>query len=71
MAGISVSLGLINLLPIPLLDGGQILFLAIEGVRRKPVSVRVRMIATYLGLAFIIVLMVIVLRNDIARVWGG
>lgn len=71
MAGISVSLGLINLLPIPLLDGGQILFLAIEGIRRKPVSVRVRMIATYLGLAFIIVLMVIVLRNDIARVWGS
>lgn len=71
MAGISVSLGLINLLPIPLLDGGQILFLAIEGVRRKPVSVRIRMIATYLGLAFIIVLMVIVLRNDISRIWGG
>lgn len=71
MAGISVSLGVINLLPIPLLDGGQILFLAIEGIRRRPVSVRVRMIATYLGLAFIIALMVIVLRNDIARVWGG
>ncbi len=71
MAGISVSLGVINLLPIPLLDGGQILFLAIEGVRRRPVSVRVRMIATYLGLAFIVALMVIVLRNDIARVWGG
>jgi regulator of sigma E protease len=71
MAGISVSLGIINLLPIPLLDGGQILFLAIEGVRRRPVSVRIRMIATYLGLAFIVALMVIVLRNDIARVWGG
>ncbi len=71
MAGISVSLGLINLLPIPVLDGGQILFLAIEGVRRRPVSLRTRMIATYMGLAFIVVLMIIKFRDDIAHIWGG
>lgn len=70
MAGFSVSLGIINLLPIPILDGGQILFLAIEGVRRKPVSMRVRMIATYAGLAFVILLMIIVTRNDIERCLG-
>ncbi len=70
MAGFSVSLGIINLLPVPVLDGGQILFLAIEGVRRKPVSMRVRMIATYAGLAFIILLMIIVTRNDIERCIG-
>lgn len=70
MAMLSVSLGLINLLPIPVLDGGQILFLAIEGIRRKPVSMRLRMIATYIGLAFIVVLMVVVLRNDIDRCAG-
>ncbi|MCA9514000.1 MAG: site-2 protease family protein [Myxococcales bacterium] len=70
MAMLSVSLGLINLLPIPVLDGGQILFLAIEGVRRKPVSMRLRMVATYIGLAFIVVLMVVVLRNDIDRCAG-
>ena len=70
MAGFSVSLGIMNLLPIPILDGGQILFLAIEGVRRKPVSMRVRMIATYAGLAFVILLMIIVTRNDIERCLG-
>lgn len=67
MAGFSVSLGLLNLLPIPILDGGQILFLAIEGIRRKPVSLRVRMIATYAGLAFVVILMVIVFRYDLER----
>lgn len=70
MAMLSVSLGLINLLPIPVLDGGTIMFLAIEGIRRKPVSMRLRMIATYAGLAFIVVLMVIVLRNDMNRCAG-
>lgn len=70
MAGFSVSLGLLNLLPIPMLDGGQILFLAIEGIRRKPVSLRVRMIATYAGLAFVIVLMIVVFRYDLERCWG-
>ncbi len=67
MAMLSISLGLINLLPIPMLDGGHILFLAIEGIRRKPVSMRIRMIATYAGLAFIVVLMIVVLRNDLQR----
>jgi regulator of sigma E protease len=70
MAGFSVSLGLLNLLPIPILDGGQIVFLAIEGIRRKPVSLRVRMIATYAGLAFVVVLMVVVFRYDLERCWG-
>lgn len=70
MAVLSVSLGLINLLPIPVLDGGTIMFLAIEGIRRKPVSMRLRMIATYVGLAFIVILMVIVLRNDLNRCTG-
>lgn len=70
MAGFSVSLALINLLPIPILDGGQILFLAIEGIRRKPVSMRIRMVATYAGLAFVILLMIIVTRYDLERCLG-
>ena len=70
MVWLSVSLGLINLLPIPVLDGGHILFLAIEAVRRRPVSLRTRQIATYVGLAFIILLMVLVMKNDIERPWG-
>lgn len=70
MVWLSISLGLLNLLPIPVLDGGHILFLAIEAVQRRPVSIRTRQIATYAGLAFIILLMVLVLKFDIERVWG-
>ena len=69
MVWLSISLGLINLLPIPILDGGHVLFLAMEAVRRQPVSLRTRQIATYMGLAFIVVLMVFVIKNDIERPW--
>ena len=71
MIWLSVSLGLINLLPIPILDGGHIVFLAIEGIRRKPVSLRTRQIATYVGFAFIVVLMILVMKNDIQRAMVG
>jgi membrane-associated protease RseP (regulator of RpoE activity) len=67
MVWLSVSLGLINLLPIPILDGGHILFLAMEGIRRKPVSLRTRQIATYIGFALIIFLMVTAFKNDIQK----
>ena len=69
MVWLSVSLGLINLLPIPILDGGHVMFLAMEAVRRQPVSLRTRQIATYMGLAFIVVLMMFVIKNDIERPW--
>lgn len=69
MAFLSISLGLINLLPIPILDGGHLLFLSMEAVRRRPVSLRTRQVATYLGFAFIVLLMVLVIRNDVARIW--
>ena len=68
MVYLSISLGLLNLLPIPVLDGGHIMFLAIEAVQRRPVSLRTRQIATYAGLAFIILLMVLVMKFDIERV---
>lgn len=71
MAFLSVNLGLINLLPVPVLDGGQIMFLAIETARRRPVSLRTRQIATYVGLAFIALLMVLVFKNDIERLLVG
>jgi regulator of sigma E protease len=69
MVWLSVSLGLINLLPIPILDGGHVLFLAMEAVRRQPVSLRTRQLATYMGLAFIVVLMMFAIKNDIERPW--
>ncbi len=71
MIFLSVNLGLINLLPVPILDGGHILFLALEAVRRRPVSLRTRQIATYLGFAFILVLMVLAFKNDIEKVFFG
>ncbi|MFO0746079.1 MAG: site-2 protease family protein [Myxococcota bacterium] len=70
IGAISISIGLVNLLPIPILDGGQILFLALEGIRRRPVSLRTRMIAVYTSLAFVVVLMVLVIRNGVAKFAG-
>jgi regulator of sigma E protease len=69
MALVSINLGLLNLLPIPTLDGGQILFLVIEGATRKPVPLRVREVMSIAGLAMLAVLMVVALRNDVGRHW--
>lgn len=69
MALISINLGLINLLPIPMLDGGHLLFVVIEAVKRGPISLRSRAIATYIGLSFLIFLMLFAFKNDIERYW--
>lgn len=71
MVWLSVSLGLINLIPIPILDGGHLFFFLIEAVIRRPVSMKIRQIAAYLGLVLIVLLMVVVLINDIQRNWGN
>lgn len=71
MAIISINLGIINLLPIPMLDGGHILFLAIEGVKRKPLSARTIGVAQRLGLALILTLMAFAIYNDIVRLFTG
>jgi regulator of sigma E protease len=70
MAWLSISLGIINLFPIPILDGGHLFFFAIEAVTRREVPIKVRQIAAYFGLACILALMVTVFWNDIARNWG-
>lgn len=70
MALISVNLALMNLLPIPVLDGGHIAQAVLEGVTRRPISPRTRQIANYVGLALLITLMVFVFKNDIARMMG-
>lgn len=67
MAVLSVNLAVINLLPIPALDGGRLLFFAIEGVLRKPVSSRVSHLAHTIGFAFLIVLMLVITYRDIVR----
>ncbi len=66
---ISVNLAVVNFLPIPVLDGGHMVFLIYEGVRGKPPSDTVRAVATYAGLAFILLLMLFVLSLDAKRVW--
>lgn len=67
MAMLSVNLGIINLLPIPALDGGKIVLNIFEGVRGKPLSQEKEGIITLVGFAFIMVLMVLVTWNDIQR----
>jgi regulator of sigma E protease len=66
---ISINLAVVNFLPIPVLDGGHMVFLTYEGIRGKPPSERVRAWATYLGLLFILLLMLFVLGLDAKRVW--
>ena len=70
LAFLSLQLAILNFLPIPVLDGGHLVFLGIEAVRRKPVSVRVRGIADQVGFVMLISLMVLVTFNDIENVWG-
>ncbi len=65
MALISVSLGLINLLPVPLLDGGHIMFLFFEMVRGRPVSMRFREISQQIGMIILFILMAFALANDV------
>ncbi len=71
MAFISINLAIFNLLPIPVLDGGHLVFLVLEGIRGKPVSVQVRMRFTQIGLALLLALVVFVVYNDLVRVVGG
>jgi regulator of sigma E protease len=69
MGFISVNLGLINLMPIPMLDGGHLLFFLIELVTRKPLSGRLREYASLAGLTLLILLMVFAFKNDVERQW--
>jgi len=71
MAIININLGILNLLPIPILDGGHIFFLGIEAIRGRPLNEKVIAAAQRVGLAVIILLMVFVLYNDIIRVITG
>jgi regulator of sigma E protease len=68
---LSLELGLINLLPVPLLDGGHLLFFAFEGVRGKPLDLRHRELALQVGLFLLVALMAFVIFNDISRIVQG
>ena len=69
IALISINLAIINLLPIPVLDGGHLLFFFIEAVKGSPVSIKVREVAQQVGLFILILLMILVFYNDITRIF--
>ena len=67
---LSINLGVINLFPIPILDGGHFLFLGLEAVLRKPISIKKMEIAQQIGLIFIILLMLFAFYNDLIRIFS-
>lgn len=71
MAVISINLGLINLFPIPILDGGHLLFMGIEAVRGKPLGERAQEYGFRIGLALVLLLMLSVTWNDIVRAFSS
>jgi regulator of sigma E protease len=68
MASISLNLGLLNLLPIPVLDGGHIFIMALEGLARRDFSIRVKEKMLLAGFVVILMLMVTVIYNDLTRI---
>jgi regulator of sigma E protease len=68
---ISINLGILNLLPIPVLDGGQAALTLIEGVKRSPVSMRTREIAQQVGVTLLFMLMGLAFWNDLTRQWSN
>lgn len=70
MALLSINLAVLNLLPIPVLDGGQLLFLIVEGVRGRPLSVEQRLRLSHVGLILVVGIMVWALTNDFLRLFG-
>jgi regulator of sigma E protease len=71
MALISINLAVLNLLPVPVLDGGQFLFLLAEAVVRRPLPIKLRERLTMVGLVLIVLLMGLAFSNDIRRIFGA
>lgn len=67
MAVLSIGLGVLNILPVPVLDGGHLVLLALESVRGKPLTIRQMEVVQQVGLSLILLLMAVVIRNDISR----
>lgn len=69
MAFLSLNLGIINLLPIPVLDGGHMVFLTIEAVMRKPISAKIKLVIQQVGMAVLLALMLLVIFNDFSHIF--
>ena len=70
MVLISINLGILNLLPIPVLDGGQAMLFLVEGIKRSPLSLRTRLAVQQLGLTMLVLLMGLAFWNDFSRLWS-
>jgi len=71
MGVLSVNLGILNLLPIPILDGGHLVFFSVEAILRKPLNMRTMEIMQQVGLVLLGTLMIFVFYNDLVRVFSG
>jgi len=71
MGVLSVNLGILNLLPIPILDGGHLVFFSVEAILRKPLNLRTMEILQQVGLVLLGTLMIYVFYNDLVRVFSG
>ena len=70
IAAISLILMIMNLLPVPILDGGHILFCFIEGIRKKPLSIKIQIVLQNIGLFILVFLMIFAFWNDISRLFS-
>ena len=68
MAILTISLGLFNLLPMPVLDGGHLIFLGLEKIRKKPISEKTQGIIQNIGVAFLIILFIAILCSDFNKI---
>lgn len=68
MAFLSLNLGFLNLLPVPVLDGGHLVFIAVEGIIRRPLPLKFKLIIQQIGMALLFLLMAFIIYNDILRV---
>ena len=71
LAVLSISLGVLNLLPIPVLDGGHLVYYSIEMLIGKPVSMKFQLIGQQIGLILLFGIMVIAFYNDFLRIFSG
>ena len=70
LAIVSISLGVLNLLPIPVLDGGHVLYYVVEAVKGSPLSVQAEIMGQRVGIALLLVLMCFAIYNDLTRIIG-
>ena len=65
---LSISIGILNLLPIPMLDGGHLMYYLIEFIMRRPIPDKVQLMFQQLGMSFLILLSIFALYNDLLRI---